>query len=87
MAGIAAGVFGVVAVLAWLSAALHAVLLLGHRRDDISLFALAWRGYLFFAPDTWKESGRGLHRRFLRSALVFFLAVVGGMVAGVFGAR
>lgn len=68
-------------LLAWLSAAVHALLLVSHRRDDITLFSLAWRGILFYRADTWKPSGAGLHRRFLISVAALAGCILGTVLA------
>jgi len=77
---------GALAVLAWLSTAAHGLLLLPHRRDEHSLFALAFQGWRFYARDTWKESGHAIHRRFVGSALAFFALVVLGILLGALAA-
>ena len=59
-------------IVAWFSAVVHAVLLLGHRKDEYSLLALAFQGHRFFSRDTWKDSGHHLHKRFIVSSAVFF---------------
>ncbi|AKF10447.1 hypothetical protein [Sandaracinus amylolyticus] len=78
---------GALAFLAWLSAAVHALLLLPHRRDDVSLGALFFQGWRFYARDTWKESGHAVHRRFLGSTGAFFALVLAGIVVSVLAAR
>lgn len=73
--------------LAWLSAAVHALLLLPHRRDEVSLASLLLRGHLFYRAETWKDSGQAIHRRFLGSALGFFVCVLLLVVVGLAGTR
>lgn len=65
-----------IGALAWLSTAVHAVLLLSHRAEGVSLFTLAFSGYRFFQRDTFKPSGHAIHQRFLRSAAAFALTIV-----------
>ena len=66
----------VLALVSWLSAVVHAVLLLPHRQDGETLWGLAVRGHRFWMADTWKPSGRELHRRFLGSMGAFGTFVV-----------
>lgn len=86
MVQLVATAVGALAMLAWLSATLHALLLLPHRREEHSLVALAFQGWRFYARDTWKESGHALHRRFLASTLAFFLVVIAGIALGALAA-
>jgi hypothetical protein len=79
-------IIGLLAVFAWLSAALHAALLLVHRRDEHSLLGLALNGYRFFLQDTWKPSGHALHGRFVKSAMMFFGLVLLGVVVSAIAA-
>jgi hypothetical protein len=72
--------------LAWLSAATHALLLLPHRSDEVSVWALAVQGHRFYRQSTWKPSGHALHARFVRSALAFFALVVLGMIVSAIAA-
>ncbi len=76
-------VIGGLAVIAWLSAAVHALLLLPHRREEHSLFALAFQGWRFYSSDTWKESGQAIHRRFVGSTLAFFLLIVAVIITAM----
>lgn len=76
---IVAGLAGI----AWLSAFVHGLMLLSHRRDEHSLGSLMFHGHLFFSRDTWKPSGHAIHRRFLGSALAFFAIIMLGVVAGI----
>ena len=72
----------ILTALAWLSALVHAVLLVAHRREGVSVLDLIFRGHLFFAADTWKPSGQRLQRRFIGSGLLFFaFAVIAGVLA------
>lgn len=75
-------VIGLLALFAWVSALVHAVLLLAHRKDDQSIAGLALNGHRFFSQDTWKPSGHALHGRFLKSSLAFFGLVLLGIVLG-----
>jgi len=77
---------GALALVAWLSTLVHALLLLPHRRDDVSLGALLVSGWRFYARDTWKASGHDVHRRFLGSAAAFFALVLAGIVTAVLAA-
>ncbi|MFO0684259.1 MAG: hypothetical protein U0234_19555 [Sandaracinus sp.] len=78
---------GAIAGLAWLSAVVHALLLLPHRQDGVSLPSLLVRGHLFYRAETWKDSGRAIHRRFLGSVLGFFGCVLLLFVLGLVLAR
>ncbi|UJR86145.1 hypothetical protein [Sandaracinus amylolyticus] len=74
---------GTLALIAWLSTLVHALLLLPHRRDDVSLGALFFSGWRFYVRDTWKPEGHTIHRRFLGSAGAFFALVLAGILTGV----
>ena len=87
MLNIAATALALLAMLAWFSALLHGGLLLRHRRDDLSVLELVFRGYLFYAPGTWKPSGQLIHRRFIGSCLAFFVCAVFAGVLAAIGAR
>lgn len=65
--------------LAWLSAAVHAFMLVPHRRPELTVGQLVLGGYRFFSVET----GRNLHRRFMGSALVFVGCVVLLMVLSI----
>ena len=86
MAGVLLPLVMLLAGLAWLSIVVHGLLLLPHRRDDISIFQLSFQGYRFYQGSTWKESGRALHRRFLLSVVTFaglaLLAMITGILIG-----
>jgi hypothetical protein len=75
------------AALAWLSAALHAAMLVQHRRPEITIFQLVVGGYRFFSVHTFSASGQRLHRRFMASVLAFVGCLVLLMVVGVVQAR
>jgi hypothetical protein len=78
-----AGVFALLAVAAWVSVAIHAILLLPHGKPDVSLVALAFGGYRFFLSSTFEPSGHALHRRLLMSIAAFVAAVAAGAVTGL----
>lgn len=80
-------VFAAALVLTWFSTFVHGLMLLPHRRDDISLGALLVGGWRMYRADTWKPSGRALHRRFLLSAGAFTLVVVAGAISGILASR
>ena len=77
---------GALAFLAWISTVIHAALLLRHRADHISFTSLLFSGWRFYQQETWKPSGWPIHRRFLASALMFFVICTGAVVVGVLGA-
>lgn len=76
------GITGGLAAIAWASAFMHMLLLLSHRRDDVSLASLLSNGYRFWSRDTWKPSGHAIHARFLGSGLAFFVLVLVTFVVG-----
>lgn len=71
--------------LAWLSAAVHSLLLLSHRAEEHSLLGLMFNGWRFYSRDTFKPSGWPLHRRFLMSVGAFFGLVLLTIVLGAVG--
>jgi hypothetical protein len=77
---------GALAFVAWASTLVHGLLLLRHRVDHISLTTLFFSGWRFYQQDTWKPSGWPIHRRFVVSALAFFVILVAGVVVGALGA-
>lgn len=72
--------------LAWLSAAVHAFLLVPHRHPELTVGQLVLGGYRFFNAETFVETGKKLHRRFMGSALAFAGCVVLLMVVSVLSA-
>lgn len=74
------------AVLAWVSAAVHAIMLVQHRRPEVTVGQLVFGGYRFFSAQTFTEAGRPTHRRFLISAGLFAVCVLAGMGIGAFAA-
>jgi hypothetical protein len=83
--GVLAGLAGLVAVIGWLVAAVHAFLLLGHVAPPNTTFGLLFRGYKFFLSDTFLPSGHPLQRRMLIGMGVFFAGAVGAGVLGAIG--
>jgi hypothetical protein len=82
MAGAAAvlgALVGLLALACWVSAFVHWVLLLGHRRPEISLATLLFVGFKSYDSSNFLPSGLALHRRFIYSIVGFALAVVGGI--------
>jgi hypothetical protein len=73
-------VIGVVAALCWVSAVVHWIWMLGHRRPEISLATLLFAGYKSYDATNFLPSGQKIHRRFLYSIGGFFLAIVIGIV-------
>jgi hypothetical protein len=80
MVGTVLGTIGALAGIAWLSAVVHALLLIPHRQDHVSAFQLVFQGYRFYQAGTWKESGRALHRRLLLSAAAFAVLLIAEML-------
>lgn len=76
------GLVSSLAVLAWMSAAVHAIMLISHRRPDVTVLQLALGGHRFFLAQTFTDAGKALHRRFLLSVLVFAVCVVAAMGVG-----
>ena len=66
----------VVVVGAWVSAFVHGILLVSHRRPDVSIGQLVFNGWMFYSRDTFLESGHRIHRRFMISAITFFLGIL-----------
>lgn len=83
MGAVLAMILGALALAAWLSAVAHMLMLMPHRRDDVSIVSLFFNGFRFYVQDTWKPSGHAIHRRFLYSVGAFFAVVVLGMLVGV----
>lgn len=73
--------------LAWLSAAVHAFMLVRHRRPDVTVGQLVLGGFRFFSADTFTEAGRPLQRRFVLSALVFAGCVLASIAVGFVASR
>lgn len=73
---IVAAILGLLAFLAWASAAVHALLLLRHVAPPRSALSLAFQGWRFLDRSTFTESGHALHRRFVASFVAFFIVVV-----------
>jgi hypothetical protein len=71
---------GALAGLAWLSAAVHALMLLPHRSDEVSLGTLLMSGFRFYQRETWKPSGHVYYRRFIGSVLAFVLLLAVTMI-------
>lgn len=72
--------------IAWVSALIHVLMLLGHVRKGVTLGQLAFGGYRFFTRETFEPSGHALHRRFLWSVAAFFGVIVLGVVVAMLGA-
>jgi len=83
MADIAGATVGVVAFLFWLSAFVHWILALGHRRPEIRLETMLMSGFKSYDATNFLPSGQKLHRRFLFSALAFAITAVGAFVVRV----
>ena len=75
-----------IAGLAWLSAAVHAIMLVQHRRPEVTVGQLVFGGYRFFSAQTFTEAGKPTHRRFLISAGLFAVCVLAGMGVGALAA-
>lgn len=84
---ILAAVLGMIALAAWASAAIHALLLLRHAAPPRSALSLAFQGWRFFDRDTFTPSGHPLHRRFVASFVLFFLAILATFPVAFLGAR
>ena len=78
---------GALAMVCGLSAVVHFVLLVPHRRDDITLVSLIFLNYLVYAQGSWKPSGHRLHRRLMASGIAFFACVVAMALLSAVGAR
>jgi len=77
---------GLVAFGGWLSAAVHAFLLLQHVAPPHTAMSLMFQGFRFFQADTFRPEGHPIQRRFLASVGVFglgafSLVVLGGLSA------
>jgi hypothetical protein len=68
-------VVGGLTFVAWLSAVIHAFMLVPHRKPEFSALQLWTSGWRFYISDTFEASGHAIHRRFLISAGVFLLSV------------
>lgn len=65
---------------ALLVAVITSIRLIGHVRPEIPRRSLAYRGILFYRRDTFDEEAGPLHRRFTRSAGLFFALLIVAMV-------
>lgn len=83
--GALSGLAGLVAVLGWFVAAVHAFLLLGHVAPPNTKAGLLFQGYKFFLSGTFLPSGHPLQRRMLIGMGVFFGGAVGAGVLGAIG--
>lgn len=61
---------------AWLVAAVHGFLLLGHVAPPHTAFSLLFQGFRFFQADTFRPSGHPIQRRFLIAVAVFGLGIL-----------
>jgi hypothetical protein len=73
--------FATIAAVAWLSAALHGFAALGHLSGRLTAMQMLFRGIEWFNAENYNPRGQVLQRRFMRSGLVFFLAIVATMIA------
>lgn len=64
----------VCAVVAWLSAVVHAVMLRSHRNREYESTPML-SGWRYFDVDAWLPSGHAIHHRFLLSIAAFFLTL------------
>ena len=80
--GALAGLAALVAVLGWMVAAVHALLLLGHVAPPNTALGLLVQGHKFFRSDTFLPSGQPLQRRMGIGMGIFFAA---GATAALFG--
>lgn len=80
-----AGLAGLVAVLGWVVAAVHAFLLLGHVAPPNTTLGLLFQGYKFFLLDTFLPSGHPLQKRMLLGAGVFFVGAISAALIGALG--
>ncbi|MBL9025646.1 MAG: hypothetical protein JNL21_25855 [Myxococcales bacterium] len=80
-------IVGGLACLCWLSAFVHWLMLVGHRKPDVSLARMVLSGMAAFNQDNFLPSGHPLQRRMVLSMLAFFLvAVAGALVGAMLGA-
>ena len=77
---------GVVAAIAWGTAALAVIGLIRYRRPELSLGRLSVSGHLFFRRDTFRPEAAGLWRRMVTSACVFLCTVIALAVLAIVGA-
>lgn len=71
--------FALFAVAAWGSALVHALMLIGYRKEDTTVLMLLTSGIKFFDKTTFTYEGRHVHRRFLLSTGALFACVVLGI--------
>jgi len=74
---------GVVVLGAWLSAALHAFLLLPPVAPPHTALPLLFQGFRFFQAETFRPSGHARQRRLFVSAATFGLGILGMLVLAV----
>jgi hypothetical protein len=77
-------VLAVLAVAAWLSAAIHGLRSLGHLSGRSSLGQMLLHGIRWFDADNFTPRGQELQRRFVRSFAAFFACVVALALAAIF---
>lgn len=70
----------------WLSAAVHAFLLLSHVAPPHTAMSLLFQGFRFFQSETFLPSGHAIQRRFLISVATFGLGALGLVVVGALSA-
>ena len=80
-------VIGVVAGLCWLSAFVHWIWMLGHRKPEIGLGTMLFSGYKSYDANNFLPSGQKIHRRFLLSILGFGVCIVIGIVVSMIRSR
>jgi hypothetical protein len=68
--------FAIVAFGAWLSAAVHSFWALAHLSGKNSLGQMLFHGIRWFDPENFTPRGQLLQKRFARSFIAFFLAIL-----------
>ncbi len=68
-------IFFIAAAVAWIAAFVFGVRLVQHRKPDITIGTLMFRGHMFYSRDNFTDAGASAHRGFLLSVLGFALCV------------
>jgi hypothetical protein len=82
VAVIVAALVGGLAFVCWISAFVHWIMLLGHRRPEVSAMTLFFNGYKAFDRECFLPSGHGIQRRMLYSMLAFAACILLGVGVG-----
>lgn len=76
-----------VALVAWFVAVVAGLLLIRHRRPDITAARMMFSGWIWFDRRSFTAAGQPAWRVFIAAAAAFFAAVAFAVVVGLLAAR